>query len=159
MQKKSIFIIALIAGLALLSCKDPIPPTVYTNPGAEHTIMITGYDTEFKSALMEEIVAKYSPICRIEIVDISKAPKADYSQYSAIILMDEVEAGMMMNRRARKIIGKIEPKDKLIAVITAGDEDWEYEKKGVEAITSASVMSEQDKVLEEIYKRVDSLIE
>ncbi|MGC9314556.1 MAG: hypothetical protein ACP5G4_02875, partial [bacterium] len=66
---------------------------------------------------------------------------------------------MMMNRRARKIIDKIEPKDKLIAVITAGDEDWEYEKDGVEAITSASVMSEQDKVLEEIYKRVDSLIE
>lgn len=159
MQKKSFFIIALIAGLAVLSCKEPIPSTVYDNPGAEHTIMITGYDTEFKSALVEEIVAKYSPKCRIEIVGISKAPKADYSQYSAIILMDEVEAWMMMNRRARKIIDKIEPKDKLIAVITAGDEDWEYEKDGVEAITSASVMSEQDKVLEEIYKRVDSLIE
>ncbi len=159
MQKKSVFIFALIAGLGLLSCKDPIPSTVYDNPDAEHTIMITGYDTEFKSALMEEIVAKYSPICRIEIVDISKAPKADYSQYSAIILMDEVEAWMMMNRKARKIIDKIEPKDKLVAVITAGDEEWEYEKDGVEAITSASVMSEKDEVLEEIYKRVDSLIE
>ncbi len=155
---KKVLIVGLLAFVAAVSCKDKMPVEVFENPDAEFNIMITGYTSEFKQIIIDEIIEKYSPWCNIEIVDFAVAHKIDPDEYAAIIVMDEVEAWMIFNRKTRRFMKKIEPKEKLILYITAGDEKWQYSKDGIEAITSASVTDERTRVLEEIFTRLDALL-
>ncbi len=156
---KNALLIAVVTVTVFVSCKDTIPAEVYENPDADCKIMVTGVSSEFKDAVLNDIVDKYSETCQIEIVEFSKAHKIDLDNYDAIILMDEVEGWMILNRRARRLIGKIEPQDKLILFLTAGDEEYEYEKDGIDAITSASVLNNTGEIAEEIIAKLDALIE
>lgn len=156
---KNALLIVIIALAAFISCKDTIPADVYENPDADCKIMITGVSSEFKNAVLEDIVEKYSETCQIEIVEFSKAHKIDPDDYAAIILMDEVEGWMILNRRARRLIRKVEPREKLIPFLTAGDEEYEYEKNGIDAITSASEMDKVEESVATISERIDALIQ
>lgn len=158
-QYKNILLITVIAPAVFVSCKDTIPAKIYENPGADCKIMISGVSSEFKDAILNDIVDKYSETCQIEIVEFSKAHKIDPDNYDAMVLMDEVQGWMILNRRTRRFIHKFEPKRKLVLLLTAGDEEYEYEKDGIDAITSASVLNNTSGIAEEIIARLDALIE
>ena len=42
--------------------------------------------------------------------------------------------------------------------MTAGDPDWQYRYQDLDAITSASIVGEEDRVVKELTNRIDQLI-
>ena len=49
-------------------------------------------------------------------------------------------------------------KDNVVLFMTAGDPDWTYSYQGVDAITSASVVENEDVKFQEITQQIDQII-
>ena len=141
-----------------LACRSGMRQNVFENPDASHQILITGTTSEFKDIVVAGIVERYRQACHIEILPSSRVKRANFNNYSAIVIMDECRAWMAFNTRTMELIRKIKDKDRIILFITAGDPDWQFSTQGIDAITSASEKGKEGQVIEKISVRIDDLI-
>jgi hypothetical protein len=151
--------IALLITCAFISCKSGVKQQVYDNPDAGCRILITGATSEFKDAVLSDLVDRYRDTCQVEIKPVGTLGKKDFLGYAAIVIMDECQAWMAFNTTTMGLINKIEDKEKIILFITAGDPDWTFSTQGIDAVTSASEMAKKEEVAGRIASRIDQMIQ
>lgn len=152
--------IVLITFLAMFSCfqgKDLIKPK--PNPDGKAKILIGADATDLKNQIIKDLFNKYSDY-HFDITDLKKFSKSDYTDYSVIILMDEVWAGLKLNKKLQKSLNRMtaDDKKKLVLFITAGDPDYKYQYEDIDAITSASKIDKKDSLILEIQKEIDEIL-
>ena len=76
-----------------------------------------------------------------------------------VLIIDTTLAWSGFNPSLNTFLEDNEHKDNVIVFMTAADPDWTYSYKGVDAITSASVMENEEGKLDEIVQRIDHLLE
>jgi len=140
------------------SCSRNIKETTINNLNASHKIVIASNGSDFRDSIRERIIKKYSDNCYIEVINLDKLQTVEYDRYDAILVMDAIIAWGGFNPEMRNYIDSLNDKKKVVLFLSAGDEELKYSYKGVDAISSASVVEEEDKVVKEIIGKIDMLL-
>lgn len=104
--------------------------------------------TPFKQSIIDSLYSAHPGInfVRIPSKEIFKIKQNDYHK---IIIMDQLEAWTIFNRKLKKVVKTFNPQ-KCIYVVTAGDPEWKWKKEGLTTITSASKKSNLPKIISQI---------
>jgi hypothetical protein len=140
------------------SCSRNIKEITINNLNAPHKIVIASNGSEFKNSIRDKVIKKYSDNCYIEVINLDKLQEVEYDRYDAILVMDAIIAWDAFNPEMKKYIDSLSDKKKVVLFLSAGDEELKYSYNGVDAISSASVVAEEEKVIQEITRKIDLLL-
>ena len=150
----------LLLGLVfvLTACSKNLRETTLENPDASYRLVIAGDSSDFKDSIRERLVNNYKDICHIDVINLDKLAEIDSRQYNAVLIMDTFMAWGGFNTEVKKFIDSQPDNSKIIVFFSAGDEEATYSYNGVDAITSASVPSEENAVVDELTQKIDLLL-
>jgi flavodoxin len=152
----------LVMGVVLLvyACSGNIQEKKMENPGAKFRLLIAvieGRASEFKEAVIQQMIEKYKDTCAIDVLNVSQTEQITQKQYDVVLLIDRCKWGMKFNSTFKKLAAELDQK-KLVVFITAGDADWKYSDNGIDAVTSASKNGKEQDVVQEIAKKIDAVL-
>jgi hypothetical protein len=75
-----------------------------------------------------------------------------------VLILDTCLAWSGFNPSVNTFLENNKSKDNVVLFMTAGDPDWTYSYQGVDAITSASVVENEDVKFEEITQQINQLL-
>ncbi|MDA3896515.1 MAG: hypothetical protein PF482_10245 [Desulfobacteraceae bacterium] len=156
-SKSKLAIIILVLMLTL-SCAKHIPEQHFAAENAEFDLLIGGVTSEFKDVIVSRLVDRYKDQGNIDLVDYDKINQVQCEDYDVILVMDDSEAWTLWNFSLKSFLKRTENCNNIVLFITAGDPDWEYQYNDLDAITSASVVENEDKVFNELTAKIDGMI-
>ena len=121
-------------------------------------ILIATERSEFKDAVVQKIVAKSEEEgWFVKATDLRELPEEPTAEYQAVAIVNTCKAGRL-SRHVRKVldVADEQARGKMILLTTAGDEDWQANVPGVDAITSASKEGKADAVAEIMIEKVNA---
>jgi hypothetical protein len=160
MKKPSIRYIIHAALMIIIfsSCSRNIKEMTINNLSAPHKIVIASNGSDFRDSIREKVIRKYSDNCYIEVINLDKLQTIEYDRYDAILIMDAIIAWGKLNPEMKSYIDSLSDKKKVVLFLSAGDEELKYSYNGVDALSSASVVTEEDKAVQEITRKIDMLL-
>lgn len=120
--------IALVLALAFISCTRQVKEMSFSGKDAKFNILIAGNSSEFKDAVRGRIISRYEKYSNILVINIHKLKEVDSESYDVVLLM------------------------------TAGDPDWKFCFKGVDAVTSASTPCNETLVFDRLTRKIDEIL-
>ena len=125
---------------------------------AKSKVLIVSQKSRFKGEVVSEIKkALAENVFYIKVVDIKWLPSESVDRYSAIVILNQCMAGRP-DPRVEIFIDNIQAKNKLVLLTTGRLDSWKPESPQVDAMTSASTMSETGVVARTIADKVMVII-
>ena len=152
------FFFFLCTVLMLTACSKNLRETTLENPDASYRLIIAGDSSDFKDSVRDKVVNNYKDICQIQVVNLEKLETLDYDQYDAVLIMDTCMAWGGWNQEVKNFINSLQDNQKVVVLFTAGDPEWKYSYKGVDAITAASLVETEDDVVDRLTQKIDMLL-
>ena len=121
-------------------------------------MIIASDSSEFKDHIRDRIIERYQDVGNIEVVNIKKLKEIKPADYDVVLIMDTTLACSGFNPSFKAFLEDNQHKDNVVLFMTAGDPDWTYSYQGVDAITSASEMENEDLKFQEITRRINKLL-
>ncbi len=149
--------ILLILGLSLISCSSKVKKEYIVIQDSAYKIVIASDQSDYKDAIRGMLVEKYKSNS-IDIVNIEDLEGIDEKHYDVVVILDTCMAWSGFNPSLKNFIDRNKEKNTVL-FITAGDPDWKYNYKGVDAITSASEIELKDGIFNKIAEQIDKIIE
>ena len=149
---------AVLMVIVFSSCSRNIKEMTINNLNAPHKIVIASNGSDFRDSIRDKVIRKYSNNCYIEVINLDRLQAIEYERYDAILIMDAIIAWGGLNSEMRNYIDSLSDKKKVVLFLSAGDEELKYSYNGVDAISSASVVTEEEKVVQEITGKIDILL-
>ena len=117
-------------------------------------ILIAVYHTRFKDSVVSVISETlkrdgYS----LTIIDIKNLNSDTIDDFHLTIMITWRRV-FRLSSRARKVLKKLKEKDKVIMLVTAKKEEWEYGDREIDAITCASKVENVDEIADVVVKKV-----
>lgn len=122
------------------------------------TMLIAGDASAFKDAVREKIIQKYSAACEIHVVNIDALPGMDATTYDVVVIMDTCLAWSKFNPSLKSFLDKEINREKTVLSMTVGNPDWQFRYQGVDAITSASVLADQELFFSRIDRQIQQIL-
>jgi hypothetical protein len=130
---------------------------VQTSGGAPQ-VFIARQRSEFKDALVSNITLRLdAQSIPYEVVDISSLKKLDEQDYKAVVIIQYVKAGRI-NGKVRRYLDTTADMDKVVLVTTSGSGNTMTGKWDIDTISSASEMSDIDKVTRTVLSRLEAIL-
>ena len=134
----------IVLKLSLLGCTLGTVDTIESgNRAAEQSrVLIATQNSDFKQAVIQAIrdtLEKNSSY--IKVIDVKRLPRESTDDYDAVILLNECMAGRP-DPRVESFIDDTAGKDKLVVLTTGRLDSWKPESPRVDAVSSASVMTQ-----------------
>jgi hypothetical protein len=134
---------------------DIAPAMTVTVPDAKHQILIATQGSEYKNAVVEGVIAAAKQRqMTVQVIDVSALSSVNVEDWSAVLILHtweswepQVDAKLFTQRHPNH--------DKIIILTTSGQGDLKMQ--GVDAITSASSLSDVAKHIAEIVRRIDAV--
>ena len=152
------FIIIMLLWMLFPACAGKIREARFGPSQAIFKMLIAGDVSDFKDALRNQIVSKYRDSGAIQVVSIARLKEMDPMAYDVILIMDTCMAWSGFNPAMKAFLDRSAEHYKIVLFITAGDPDWKYRYKGMDAITSASETSQSAQVFGQITTRIDAIL-
>ena len=121
----------------------------------EIKLLIAKRESEFKNAVAEKVKREIEKAnVTVELIGINLLKKKSIDDFDAVIIINEVRA-WHLNRHTKSFLRKLNDtqREKVIMVSTAAT-DWKTKRKGIDAVTVASEMSNVNSVAKDIVKKV-----
>ncbi len=144
--------------LSFYSCTRGVQETRLPNEDRLFSMIIASDSSEFKDSIRERVIDKYRHAASIEIVNIKKLNEIDPMEYDVVLIIDTCLAWSGFNPALNTFLENNEQKENVVVFMTAGDPDWAYSYQGVDAITSASVVENEDVTFKEISEQIDQIL-
>jgi len=126
------------------------------DPRAAQRVLIATQGSEFKDALVVELVAHLEAReAYVRVVDISALPGVEPGEWQAIVILHTWEIGKPP-AEVKNFVARTRDSGKLVVLTTSGAGDFRLD--GIDAISSASVMADVPARAAEIEARVDALL-
>jgi hypothetical protein len=93
----------------------------------------------------------------IKVVDVKWLPNESVGDYSAIVIINRCMAGRP-DPRVESFIDNVQDKNKVIILTTGRMDSWRPDSSAVDAMTSASIMSETTQISQKISSKVLTII-
>ncbi len=161
----TVIVLFLILGINILLLgfsvyKNHFDERVTGNPDSEFRIGIFGITSEFKKKIAQGIIENYKKNTKIKFNSLYKLISINENEYNAIIIFDELYAGMALDMIIKSAISNINDKEKIVLFISTNPVDkFEFSHMGVDAITSSSKIDKQKEVLRKIISEVEKVRE
>ncbi len=142
----------------LIACAKPQyrPDSIIASPSFKMLIASNG--TDFKNVIFDRLVDRYKDSGNIYLTSINKLNRLNPKIYDVIVIMDSCIAGSRFNRSIKRFLNGIVTKDKVVLVLTAADPEWQFSYKGIDAITSASAVENEDKIFTLATLQIDQIL-
>ena len=125
-------------------------------PDLKHRVLIATQGSDFKDAMVTGLVDHLKQRqTYIKVIDVSALPQVNEDDWQVIVLIHTWEY-RKPQADAKAYIERAKDLNKLIVLTTSGRGDFKME--GINAITSASVMSDIPAIVSDINKRIDSIL-
>jgi len=137
----------------------PVETTESGPPAAlESSVLIVTQKTKFKQEVVSEVrKALNQNSIHTKIVDVKNLRYQGTRDFSVIVIINRALAGRPDPRVESYI--DYEPQKKKLIILTTGILDaWKPDTAGVDAMTSASVISKSDKIAKIIVKKVLAIV-
>lgn len=127
------------------------------SPDLNHKLIIATQGSEFKNEITKGIVNYYEKdSVFIKVIDITFLADVDPAEYSAIVLIHTWEHFQPPKDVEIFINRTKEIKDKIIVLTTS--ENGNFKMGGVDAITGESILENTNTYINQITKRIDSIL-
>ena len=160
MVRQSRSCILMVCFLAFFGCTLKTVDTIETGDGTalKSKVLIATQNSQFKGEVLSEIKkALAEDVSYIKVVDVKRLPNESVDQYSAFVILNSCMAGRP-DPRVESFIDDIPDKGRLVVLTTGRLDSWKPDSPEVDAITSASTMSETDAVARTIVDKVRVII-
>lgn len=150
----------MICFLTFFGCTLKTVDTIETGDktALKSKMLIATQNSQFKGEVLSEIKkALGENVSYIKVVDLKRLAKESVDQYSAIVILNSCMAGRP-DPRVESFIDDIPDKGKLVVLTTGRLNSWKPDSPEVDAITSASTMSETAAVARTIADKVRLII-
>lgn len=121
-------------------------------------VLIATRPSDFKKQITDRLIENYRHHYSLRIVEIDELSDIQPDDYDAMVVMGARMGFLMFSTRERRFLRHLPNKERLILVMTAASQDWEWDREDVDVITSASAESNVDPVYNEVSKRLDTLL-
>ena len=156
MMKKSVFLTCLVLCVVLMaSCVKRLKEIRVVSEKPGHTLLIAGNSSAFKDKVRQRIIEKYKQTCTIHVVNVKALDERLAADYDVVLIMDTCVAWSVSSNSLKTFMDREQNRQKTVFAMTAGKSDWSYSYKGVDAITSASRVENE----EVFFNRIDTGIE
>ena len=158
-QPRLFFLIVLCLGLLFnFSCAPRFQEKSFVAENPVFELLICVEPSEFKDQVITRLIDRYKIYGNIDLVGIKTLKNLQCEAYDAVLIMDSCEARAIFNFPLKSFLEKSEHCGNVILLMTANDPEWQYHYAGLDAVTSASVVGEEDRVVNEISGKIDELI-
>lgn len=147
----------VILFLTFTSCSSKVTKESIVIKDSVYKIVIASDQSDYKDAIRGMLIEKYKKNSSIEIVNIEDLGKIDDKNYDVVVILDTCMAWSGFNPSLKSFIDR-KKENNTVLFISAGDPDWKYSYKGVDAITSASEMELKDDTYKKIVEQIDKII-
>ena len=121
-------------------------------------VFIAKQSSKFKDALLENITSNLDEqSVSYQVEDISALKKFNEEEYEVIVIIQYVKAGRI-NGNVRRYLDKTEHMDKIVLVTTSGSGDPKTDAWDVDTISTASEMSDVEKIARTVLSRLERLL-
>ncbi|MCK5001488.1 MAG: hypothetical protein KAS57_00580 [Gammaproteobacteria bacterium] len=125
-------------------------------PELKHKVLIATQGSKYKDALVAEIVDHLRQRqTYIKVIDVTALPQVNEDKWNAIVVIHTWE-NLKPQIDAKVYLERVKDLKKFIVLSTSGNGDHKIE--GINAITSASVMSDLPSHTIDIKNRLDSIL-
>ena len=125
-------------------------------PNSAQRVLVATQGSEFKDALVVALVAHLEARkCHVKVIDIAALPAANPGEWQAIVILHTWEM-RKPPAQVKAFVDRARGSGKLVVLTTSGAGDFMME--GVDAISSASVMTDVPARAAQIAARVDVLL-
>jgi hypothetical protein len=144
--------------LSFYSCTSSVTETRLSHENPQFSMIIASDSSEFKDSIRNRVIQQYQKDGNIEIVNIKRLKDIDPTDYDVVLILDTCLAWSGFNPALNAFLEDNQSKDNVVLFMTAGDADWAYSYQGVDAITSASIVENEDVKFQEITQQIDQII-
>lgn len=151
-------IVAIFSWYKIRYSMDVVQPFEVSMQSAEHQVLIATQGSNYKYAVVSGVIeALKDRSISINVIDVSGLANIDIDQWSALLILHTWE-NWQPQPDAKQFVDNLDSSnmEKVIVLTTSGRGD--YKMDGIDAITSASVMSDVAQNVETVIQRLDALI-
>ena len=151
----------IFLSLVVWGCASPPVETTESRPVAvsKSRVLIATQKTKFKQEVVSEIRnALNNHSLYIKVVDVKNLRYEGTQNFSAVVIINRALAGRP-DPRVESYIDNEPQKNKIIILTTGILDAWKPDTEGVDAMTSASVISKSNKIAKKIASKVLTLVE
>ena len=153
--------VLIFLSLVVWGCASPLVETTESRPVAvpKSRVLIATQNTKFKQEVVSEIRnALVTNSIFIKVVDVKNLRYEAARDFSAVVIINRALAGRP-DPRVESYIDNEPQKNKIIVLTTGILDAWKPDTEGVDAMTSASVISKSDKIAQRIVSKVLALVD
>ena len=150
----------IILKLSFLGCAVGTVDTIESGDRAAERsrVLIATQNSDFKQAVIQAIRDTLeNNSSYIKVIDVKKLPYESTEDYDAVILLNQCMAGRP-DPRVESFIDDAPEKEKLVVLITGRLDSWKPESPRVDAISSASVMTQAPAIGQSIAEKAIEII-
>ncbi|MCF7847251.1 MAG: hypothetical protein K9M45_00255 [Kiritimatiellales bacterium] len=128
---------------------------------ADADVVIAMQNSRFKRGVVEKLTQRLEAVnLSYRVVQLKELRSVSVENHKAVVVINKIWA-WHLNDTTSEFLLKTPPeaREKVILISTVGRETWEPDVPGVQAITSASKKSNQDKVVSFAWKNIGRLCE
>jgi hypothetical protein len=150
----------LVVAIGLAAgCTRSLKEERHTAADARVNLLIAGDASAFKDRLRTRLIDHYRPYSNIDVVNVATLKQVDTDAYHAVVIIDTCLAWSRFNPSTKAFLDRIDERHKVVLLMTVDDTDWTFEYQGVDAMTAASVLEDEDRVFERLRQAIDRILE
>jgi hypothetical protein len=158
-HRSALIIVVLTLVLVLaVGCTRRLEEARYTAATARANVLIAGDASAFKDRLRTRLITHYQASSNITVVNIDKLKQINTDDYHVVVIMDTCLAWSRFNMSTKAFLDRIRDHHKVVLFMTVDDTDWTFEHRGVDAMTAASVIADEERVFKRLRDAIDLVL-
>ena len=154
-----ILFIILISVYILMNWQGVIEPYQTGNPNATLKVLIASQGSEFKNNLLENILQKLdNDTIYLSVIDCTSLQKENASEWNAIIIIHTTKAHKIP-RYVSRFLGSLPDFSNIVLISTSGGGDEVITEFEIDAISTASRMSETSNIADRAFAKVERILQ
>ena len=157
-SKQYLSVLATVTLVFLASCTRNVKEAQFTTENAKFNLIIAGDSSDFKDEIRKRIIARYSNIGNIDVVNISKLENIKPEDYDVILIMDTCIGCEDFNWSMKGFLDRLQDKNNVVLLMTTGYAHYEYSYGGVDAITAASRIADEEEIFLRLSEEIQRIL-
>ena len=157
-SEEYISILAIVALAFLVSCTRNVKETQSTTENAKFNLLVAGDSSDFKDRVRNRIIARYRKNGNIDVVNINNLKDIRPEDYDVILIMDTCIGCEDFNWSMKSFLDRLEDNNNVVLLMTTGYSHYEYSYGGVDAITAASRIADEEEIFTRLSEEIDRIL-
>jgi hypothetical protein len=144
----------------VLSCASIKPLAPETGDGENRaSVLVASRSSDFKQTLIDRLAHDYKNKIELTVIPLGDIFDMQTTEYDALVVMGERMGWLLYSAKERRFLRHFKEPQKLIMVMTAAKDDWEWERDDdIDVITGASAPDNLDPLYQEVTTRLDAIL-